>query len=94
MTNDFWYKPKTHGYGAYPTNWKGWAFIGAFIVAIQVVMWPLVVGPALNKQPPPTVGGVALSLAIVAAITWMFIRTVRTKTDGEWRWRWGERKET
>ncbi len=93
VEKDFWYKPKTHGYGAYPTNWKGWVLIAAYIVAIPVVMSPLVVEPALNNQ-PPTIAGVALSLAALAVVTWIFLRAVRAKTDGEWRWRWGDRKET
>ena len=37
MPNDHWFTPKTHGYGAYPTSWKGWALIGAFL-AIDLVL--------------------------------------------------------
>jgi hypothetical protein len=29
--SDYWFKPKTRGYGATPANWKGWAAtIGAW----------------------------------------------------------------
>jgi len=23
--SEYWFKPKSHGYGASPANWKGWA---------------------------------------------------------------------
>lgn len=28
MANDYWFRPKTFGYGAgMPRNWKGWAYL-------------------------------------------------------------------
>ena len=88
---DFWFKPKTHGYGAYPTGWRGWALIAAFVIGLQLIMWPFVVGPALTNV-PPTIAGLAGSLTAVALATWVFLRFVRAKTDGEWSWRWPEKK--
>ena len=43
MGNQFWFKPKTSGYGATPTTWEGWtvmAIYGAIILACVVVMFP------------------------------------------------------
>ncbi|HEU4381635.1 MAG TPA: hypothetical protein VFR73_23945, partial [Hyphomicrobiaceae bacterium] len=35
--SDYWFKPKSHGYGATPANWKGWAAtIGTIITSFTV----------------------------------------------------------
>ena len=31
---DTWFKPKAYGYGAAPSNWKGWAATAAFVAVI------------------------------------------------------------
>ncbi|GAB1582000.1 hypothetical protein [Phyllobacterium phragmitis] len=75
---DKWFKPKRYGYGATPSNWKGWAFTGAF-VAIAMLM----VAALIALQAP----GWLVVLAILA-LTAAIIPFTKAKTDGAWRWRW------
>lgn len=87
--SEAWFKPKTHGYGASPTGWKGWAFIMVFGVA-QTVFALAMLWPRADMSFDPVrlaVWGVLSALG-----TWAFLHFCRLKTDGEWRWRWGENK--
>ena len=78
MTGEKWFRPKRFGYGATPSNWKGWAFMGAFILVVLTVFWGLV-----HLGVPRWVAGLVV-LALAGAI----IPFTKAKTDGEWRWRW------
>jgi hypothetical protein len=89
MTNAPWFTPKTHGYGATPANWKGWAATFAFMAST--------IGLALLPQARPDLFAtpdwplrVMLWLAAIVTVIAGFIRLARAKTDGKWRWRWGE----
>ncbi|MEW6632895.1 MAG: hypothetical protein AB1440_18660 [Pseudomonadota bacterium] len=78
MTGDKWFRPKRFGYGATPSNWKGWAFMVVWIaiaVALAVIL--------LRE-------GAAAWLVVVAvvALTGAIIPLIKAKTDGDWRWRW------
>ena len=45
MTNRYWFRPKTYGYGATPMTWEGWALslaVGAVFAGSIVVMMLLV----------------------------------------------------
>lgn len=84
---DTWFKPKTHGYGAYPTSWKGWALIAVFGV-LQMLL-------AIGLLVPPALGGQAVDLTRISAfllgtavLTALFLWLTKRKTEGEWRWRW------
>jgi len=80
--NEYWFRPKTYGYGATPTTWEGWAVTGAAVIVIAAAALLI-----LNY------GGRSLSAyiaffafeALVIAALWI---VCRRKTDGEWRWRW------
>ena len=77
---DHWFKPKTHGYGAAPTNWKGWALTLGYVAAAVIVSLALLV------QPAPRFG---LWIVVLIALTVAFLWLCKIKTDGEWKWRWG-----
>jgi len=80
----YWFKPRAYGYGATPITWQGWAVtIGAMIV---VVMSSLVV-PALAGGAASALSAFVIDALAIAAL----IIVSRRKTDGEWRWRWGQR---
>ena len=85
---DPWFKPKTHGYGAYPLNWKGWALTVGYGVAIMpfslLMLWPEESGGVDWLR-------VALWLVLLTLITAGFVWLCKIKTDGPWRWRWGEK---
>jgi hypothetical protein len=87
--SDYWFTPKTHGYGATPTSWKGWVSVLAFIavaVAISTAMlWQAGGG---GQVAPARV--VAWFIAMVA-LTGGFVWLTKRKTDGAWRWRWGDK---
>ena len=89
MTDDMWFKPKTHGYGASPSNWKGWGAIAVFVAIVMAFTYPLMVFPSLS-QTGPTVEVVLLWICALLVLSFAFIWVCKSKTDGEWRWRWGE----
>jgi predicted membrane metal-binding protein len=81
---DYWFKPRRYGHGASPTTWQGWATIIAFPVICAAVAL------ALFAWLPP-IASVVLFTIFMAAALFAFIAFVRKKTDGEWRWSWGNR---
>ena len=88
MYNEYWFKPKTHGYGAAPANWKGWALIAAFGLA-QLMFVLLMM--AISADPGTPLWWVLALAAFMLVITAVFIWVTKRQTDGEWRWRWPER---
>jgi hypothetical protein len=88
--SDYWFKPKTYGYGAAPANWKGWSAMLVFIVVDLVIAFVLIVRPVLSGG-KPGIGQIALFVVLMIATTAVFIWICVVKTEGKWRWRWGER---
>ena len=86
---DYWFRPKTHGYGAQPTNWKGWLATLAIGVIVLAIAGVFMAWPAMNGSGPRVEHIVAWVVLEVVAVIW-FIRFCQRKTDGEWRWRWGK----
>ena len=85
----YWFKPKTYGYGATPANWQGWL---ATTVFVAVLLSASVVILASQQNPPSGPGAwqiEAWALA-VSALTLGFVWLARAKTDGQWTWRWGK----
>ena len=85
----YWFKPKTFGYGATPSNWKGWAAIAAF-AAIVLAAALVLLGLQLNPRTALSPWQIAVWVLIVASLTIGFIWLARAKTDGQWGWRWGK----
>jgi 4-hydroxybenzoate polyprenyltransferase len=80
--SEYWFKPKRYGYGATPTTWQGWA-VTLGTVAVMVAV-SLCLRLAVRN-------GWALAALIafdVAALAVLFIVS-RRKTEGGFRWRWG-----
>ncbi len=86
---DHWFKPKAYGYGASPANWKGWVATLAYCAIVFLIAYVLMVAPSRTGTGPSAMQ-VGLFLALLIAVSGMFIRICRAKTDGEWRWRWGK----
>ncbi len=75
----YWFRPKRYGYGATPSNWKGWlATLGVSLVAAVLGV--------LRKS--GDLGPTAWAIAF-GAVALLFIWIAWKKTDGAWRWRWG-----
>ena len=80
----YWFKPKRYGYGATPVTWQGWALILGVVAAMVAVSFYL-------RLTEPQFWALALLIAFdVLALGTLFV-VCRCKTDGEWRWRWGDR---
>ena len=85
----YWFKPKIHGYGATPANWKGWAATAAFFAAMIVATYALVASQQ-NPGTPPRDWVIAVWALAMCALTGGFVWFARAKTDGQWGWRWGK----
>jgi hypothetical protein len=84
----YWFRPKRYGYGATPVTWEGWVLTAgiAGVIALSVVAMNLLVGRS-------NVGAWFAWAAFTAiAVLWM-VRICRQRTNGEWRWRWGQRPD-
>lgn len=84
-----WFKPKTYGYGATPSGWKGWAAVAVYVAAILALTLPLLAWPA-DMPSGPKIWQILTWVAFVAGLTVAFVRFTRAKTDGQWGWRWGK----
>ena len=83
--NRYWFRPRRYGMGATPSTWEGWTLVvGASALLIgSIVLMEATVGRS------DFVAWMAWAV-IVAAVLWWLVRVCRYRTDGEWRWRWGE----
>lgn len=73
----YWFKARRYGFGAFPVTVQGWALTWTFAALLALAIWRM---PTLATK--REVGG-ALVIAFIA-ICWL-------KTDGGWKWRWGEK---
>jgi hypothetical protein len=84
----YWFKPRRYGIGAAPATWEGWALT----LAVIVIVAGSIVAMNLLVDRSNFVAWMAWA-AIIAGVTFWFVRTARERTDGEWRWRWGADKK-
>jgi uncharacterized membrane protein len=85
MTNQYWFKPKTFGYGATPSSWEGWAVVAAYtVVLVSCVL-------AISSYNGSFVAFVAAIAAMVVATIVLFVVSVQ-KTDGAWGWNAGAKQ--
>jgi hypothetical protein len=81
---EYWFKPKRYGYGATPVTWQGWAVtLGTVLATVAVSLYLRLTVKSLWAL-------VALLIFDAAAIAALVVVSYR-KTDGGWRWRWGDR---
>ena len=80
----YWFRPKRYGYGATPTTWQGWAVIAAFVLVMVTTTSRLAVTGAASPW-----FWIAVVVDVVALGALVIV--CRNKTDGEWRWRWGDK---
>jgi hypothetical protein len=85
----YWFRPHRYGYGATPTDWKGWVAVAGFVVLLVTLTLPLLAWPA-ELPDGAAAWQIATWSAMVALLTFGFIRFCRDRTDGQWRWRWGK----
>ena len=81
----YWFRPKRYGYGATPVTWQGWA------VTLATVLAMVAVSLYLRHAAPQSLWGLAMVIGFdVLAIATLVVISYR-KTEGGWRWRWGDR---
>ncbi len=80
----YWVKPKRYGYGATPVTWQGWAVTLGTVLAMVAVSLYL-------RLTARSFWGLAALLAFDATVLAALAIVSCRKTDGEWRWRWGDR---
>ena len=85
----YWFRPKRYGYGAEPLNWKGWMAVVIYVAVVMSFTVPLMILPALN-EPNCAGGDVTIWLTLMVVVTLAFVWLCWVKTDGQWRWRWGQ----
>jgi hypothetical protein len=83
----YWFRPRRYGYGATPVNWQGVVTVIAFPVAAIVaalLLFMVGVGPE-----GPSAWRVVIFVVLLLVGLYAFLRFVRARTSGVWRWRWG-----
>lgn len=81
---EYWFKPKRYGYGATPVTWQGWAFtIGTVLAMLAASLYLRLTAKSL--------WALAALLVFDAAMISALVIVSYRKTEGEWRWRWGDR---
>ena len=84
-----WFKPHSHGYGATPVNWKGWAVSLVFGLLVAASTSVLAASQQIVGS-DPNFWLICTWLMGVSLLTGAFIWLARAKTDGQWGWRWGK----
>jgi hypothetical protein len=79
MTEENWFRPKRYGWGATPTNLKGWLFLTVMVLLLLAMCLFLL-------QPARQWAAFGMGLAVWLAVT---IGVSMWKCDGAWHWRWG-----
>lgn len=81
---EYWFKPKHHGYGAVPSNWKGVLATTAFAVFVPLMsaVW------ILSLTDEHRLLGLVMWAFAVGYLAWRFKEFAQKKTDGDWMWRW------
>jgi peptidoglycan/LPS O-acetylase OafA/YrhL len=80
----YWFKPKRYGYGATPVTWQGWAITAASVLVVAIAALLIL------DHNTPSPWAWTTFFAVEAAIIAILCVISRRKTDGDWRWRWGD----
>ncbi len=78
-SNEFWFKPKKYGYGSYPCTWEGWVLIFFYIILLVLIIKNI----TFDRY-----------LFYISIFMWTvsIVFLSKEKTEGKWKWRWGEEK--
>ena len=72
--NNYWFKPKKFGYGAYPVTWEGWLVILGFIGYILII----------SKVLAEDLLHIYFAFLIIGIIALIYISKIKTKE--KWKW--------
>ena len=82
----YWFKPKRYGYGAAPATWEGWVVM----LAVAGIVIGSIVAMELLVDRSDFTAWMIWSL-IIGAVTFRFVCLACERSDGERRWRCGNR---
>ncbi len=77
----YWFRSKKYGLGSYSHTWQGWAFLVLYVVFLFGM--GLYVERGGGEIDAMWWTGILVITALFIFITWK-------KTEGGWRWRWGD----
>ncbi len=80
-----WFKPKRYGFGAAPSSWQGWAITIAYVAIVAAL------GAWMGAEEGEVATRALPFIAIVLALTILFVGIAWRTTEGRWRWRWGDK---
>lgn len=80
-----WFKQKRYGFGASPSSWQGWALTIAYVVILAAL------GAWMGAEEGEVASRALPFIAIVLALTVLFVGIAWRTTEGGWRWRWGDK---
>lgn len=81
-----WFAVKRYGYGAgMPISWQGWV---VFLLFIALMLIPTLTISWLGLPRQLLAEGIVACTNVV--MTALFIWVCKSRTNGEWRWRWGD----
>ncbi|MFT8718136.1 hypothetical protein [Acetobacter sp.] len=84
QTSQGWFAVKRYGYGAgMPISWQGWV---VFLLFLALTLIPTLTVPWLDLPRPLLAEGIVVFTNVVT--TGVFVWVYKSKTNGEWRWRW------
>jgi ABC-type sugar transport system permease subunit len=85
MTERYWFRPKSFGYGATPVTWEGWLVTLSSVVVTGIAIIVAIL-TEVHEWPDRRIYQV-ICLIVVAVMQFATILVSRRKTSGEWRWR-------
>ena len=81
----YWFRQKKFGYGATPTSWQGWLLTIASAAAAVAV----IIAADFQRDDARRFLLIAIGLPVIVIPT---VWIAHIKTEGGWRWRWGEER--
>jgi MFS superfamily sulfate permease-like transporter len=85
--NEYWFKPKTYGYGATPVTWEGWLVVALYTAAVLICCAILTTrGNTFSHW----LSAMVVIVVATVAVIWISVK----KTDGAWHWQWGQSRDS
>jgi uncharacterized membrane protein len=88
MLHQFWFRPKTIGYGATPSSWEGWLVSAAYIITIATALGVMLA----TKSDEHSLAAWFVFFIFALCLTAIFILFCKAKTEGDWHWRNGRER--